>query len=145
MKSPNYALALALAEAGWNNSETARRINALARERGYHGVAVDRSRVSRWIRQGERPRSPVPELLADLLTVHLNRLYTPSLLGVGPSRSVLIHLDPSEHRTLTIGAVTANMSVEHYAQVLVRMALLRTARTQRAGSRLAQLDENDLS
>lgn len=46
MKAPNYALALALAQAGWNNSETACRINGRAVARGHPGVAVDRSRVS---------------------------------------------------------------------------------------------------
>jgi hypothetical protein len=128
MRAPNYALALALAEAGWNNSETARRINALAQERGHHGVAADRSRVSRWIRRGEKPRPPIPELLADLLTVHLNRPYTPSLLGIGPARSILIRLDPTEHHILTESATVANMSAEQYAQALLRLALLQPRR-----------------
>lgn len=134
MRAPNYALALALAEAGWNNSETARRINALAQERGHYGVAADRSRVSRWIRRGEKPRPPVPELLADLLAGHLNRPYTPGLLGIGPSHSVLIHLDPTEHRALARIAAVANMSTEQYAQVLLRLALTRPGEG-RIGSR----------
>jgi hypothetical protein len=63
MNTPNYSLALALATAGWTSSETARRINARAKQEGHHSVAVDRSRVGRWIRRGEKPRPPVPELL----------------------------------------------------------------------------------
>ncbi|MFJ9930939.1 hypothetical protein ACIRU5_33540 [Streptomyces misionensis] len=134
MRAPNYALALALAEAGWNNSETARRINTLAQERGYCGVAADRSRVSRWIRRGEKPLPHVPELLADLLTGHLHRPYTSGLLGIGPSHSVLIHLEPAEHRALTGNAAVANMSAEQYAQVLLRLALTRRGEG-RTGSR----------
>lgn len=121
--APNYPLALALAEAGWNNSETARRINRLAQERGVCGVAVDRSRVSRWIRFGEKPRSPVPGLLADLLTTALGRPYTPALLGIGPARTVLVSLEPHEHRALASNAAAANMPVERYVQTLLRSAL----------------------
>ncbi|MGV9427950.1 hypothetical protein ACWDO7_27125 [Streptomyces sp. NPDC003656] len=123
MRTPNYPLALALAEAGWANSETARRINALAAARGHPGVAVGRSRVSRWIRHGERPRPPVPELLADLLTEQLHRCYTPDTLGIGPAQSLLITLDPGEHHALATRAAAANMTVEHYARILLQLAL----------------------
>lgn len=123
MKAPNYALALALAEARWNNSETARRINSLALQRGHHAVAVDRSRVSRWIRHGEKPRPPVPDLLAELLTERLCRLYTPQLLGIGPARSVLVLLEPDEHLALEAKAAAANVPLEHYAHALIRDAL----------------------
>ncbi|MET8694148.1 hypothetical protein ABZV65_16625 [Streptomyces bauhiniae] len=127
MRSPNYALALAFAEAGWSNSDVARCVNALAVKRGHTGVAVGRSRVSRWVRHGEKPRPPVPELLADLLTAHLHRPYTPDLLGIGPTRSVLIVLKPNEHRTLAERAEAANMTVEHYAWALLQLALRSAA------------------
>ncbi|GAB2990260.1 hypothetical protein GCM10023080_065030 [Streptomyces pseudoechinosporeus] len=55
MSTPNYPLALALASAGWGNGETARRINARAQQEGHRSVAVDRSRVGRWIRHGGGP------------------------------------------------------------------------------------------
>jgi hypothetical protein len=123
MRSPNYRLALALAQAGWNSNETARRINARAVERGYLGVAVDRSRVSRWIRRGERPRFPVPGLLAELLTEQTGQPYTPNLLGIGPARSVVVTLDEREHQALTQRAAAANMPLEHYAQTLISRCL----------------------
>jgi hypothetical protein len=125
MKTPNYALALALAEAGWNNSETARRINSRALERGHRTVAVCRSRVSRWIRHGERPRSPVPDLLAELLTEHLGRPLTPQLLGIGPARGLLVLLEPHDYRALEVKAAAANMPLERYAHALIRDALSR--------------------
>jgi hypothetical protein len=128
MKAPNYALALALAQAGWNNSETARHINSRAAARGHPGVAVDRSRVSRWIRRGERPRSPVPELLAELLTEHLGQAYTPQRLGIATPLTVLVPLDVREHQALAEHAAAANVPVEHYVQALLRTAL--SSRTQ---------------
>ncbi|MGW4490855.1 hypothetical protein [Streptomyces sp. NPDC004376] len=123
MRTPNYPLALALAEAGWSNSETARRINALAVTRGHPGVAVGRSRVSRWIRHGERPRPPVPELLAELLTKQLHRCCTPTTLGIGPAQGLLITLDPRERQALAAKAMAANMTLEHYARTLLQLAL----------------------
>ena len=126
VKGPNYALALALAEAKWNNSETARRINHRARHQGHSGVAVDRSRVGRWIRHGERPRPPVPHLLAELVTEELGRLHTPQSLGIAPSYGILVALNEHEHQTLAEQAAAANMPVKRYAQALLRAALLQT-------------------
>lgn len=123
MRAPNYLLALALAQAGWNNSETARRLNQRALERGHPGLAVDRSRVSRWIRRGERPRPPVPELLAGLLTEHLGQPYTPALLGIGPTHAVLVVLNEDEHQELARRAAAANRTLEGLAGALLRHAL----------------------
>ncbi|MFC8520648.1 hypothetical protein [Streptomyces sp. NPDC057257] len=131
MKAPNYALALALAEVGWTNSETARRINSRAMERGHHAVAVDRSRVSRWIRRGEKPRAPVPALLAEILTEQLGRHLTPQLLGIGPAHGVLVLLDPSEHRALTAKAAAANLPLEQFTHGLIQEALTRRESSDR--------------
>lgn len=139
MRGPNYPLALALAQVGWNNNETARRINILALERGHRSVAVDRSRVSRWIRHGEKPRPPVPDLLAELLTEHLGQQYTPQGLGIGPARSVLVLLDPQEHRALAANAAAVNMPVEQYAHALLRRALSQSSNPQPA-----QLRQNEV-
>ncbi|RPE39075.1 hypothetical protein EDD90_2031 [Streptomyces sp. Ag109_O5-1] len=119
MRGPNYALALALAEVGWNRSETARRINQRAEEQGHPGVAVDRSRVSRWVRRGECPRPPVPALLADLLTEHLGRVCTPQSLGIARSFGLVVVLNEQEHCALAEHAAAANMPLEHYARALL--------------------------
>jgi hypothetical protein len=123
MRQPNYALALDLAQAGWSNSETARRINHRAQQAGQRSIAVDRSRVSRWIRRGEKPRPPVPDLLAALLTEQLGQPYTPHLLGITPAPSVCISLREIEHQALLAKAAAANMPVEDYARALLRSAL----------------------
>ncbi|MBB5122862.1 transcriptional regulator [Streptomyces eurocidicus] len=47
-----------------------------ARAHGHHDIRPDRSRVGKWIKKGEHPRDPVPELLAEALT-HLCRLPRP--------------------------------------------------------------------
>ncbi|WP_329266699.1 hypothetical protein [Streptomyces sp. NBC_01451] len=126
LKNPNYTLALALAQAGWNNSETARRINHRAEQTGQRGIAVDRSRVSRWIRHGEKPRHPVPELLATLLTEHLTQPYTPRLLGIAADHSLHISIGETQHHTLQAKAAAANMPAEDYARALLHTALSDT-------------------
>ncbi|MCZ4603333.1 hypothetical protein O3S80_05990 [Streptomyces sp. Lzd4kr] len=123
MREPNYPLALALAQAGWNNSETARRLNRHAAHHGHLGIAVDRSRVSRWIRRGEKPRPPIPRLLAELLTEHLGQPYTPDLLGIGPTRNVLVVLEEQDHQVLARRAAAANLPAHSLAGALLRTAL----------------------
>lgn len=145
MRQPNYGLALALAAVGWNHSETARRINAQALRRGLRGVAVDHSRVSRWIRLGEKPRSPVPELLAAVLSEETGQVYTAEDLGIGVLVSIRIWLDEAELRQLAAGAATLNMTAEDYVRGVLRRALTETP-TDRAGSPVsAQLGTDGLS
>ncbi|MEV7393968.1 hypothetical protein [Streptomyces sp. NPDC091215] len=123
MTTPNYLLAVALAAAGWSNHETSRRLNSRAADRGHPGIAIDHTRVGRWIRRGELPRPPVPELLAELLTEQLRRPYTPEGLGIAPTRNVVVPLDDREYETLTLNAAAVNMPVKNYAQALLRRAL----------------------
>ncbi|MEU9286455.1 hypothetical protein AB0D57_17465 [Streptomyces sp. NPDC048275] len=130
MNTPNYSLALALATARWTNSETARRINARAEQEGHRSVAVDRSRVGRWIRHGEKPRPPVPELLAALLTEHLGQPYHPQSLGIAPLRSVRVPLEEAGYQALKANAAAANMPVENYARALIHSALTATGRSR---------------
>ncbi|MFJ6705657.1 MULTISPECIES: hypothetical protein [unclassified Streptomyces] len=123
MTTPNYLLAVALAAARWSNHETARLLNRRATQRGYLGIAIDHTRVGRWIRRGELPRAPVPELLAELLTEHLHRPYTPRSLGIAPTRNVVVALDDHEYETLALNAAAANLPVKNYAQAVLRHAL----------------------
>ncbi|MFJ4800145.1 hypothetical protein [Streptomyces murinus] len=144
MRAPNYQLALALAQAGWNNAETARRLNRRAAERGHLGLAVDRSRVGRWIRHGERPRSPIPDLLADLLTEHLGQPYTPVNLGIGPAHAILVVLNETEHQALARHAAAANLTLARLAGALLRNALGQSGSLSGFGQRLVQSDTDPL-
>ncbi|MFE2559756.1 hypothetical protein ACFXGT_27760 [Streptomyces sp. NPDC059352] len=123
MRKPNYLLAVALSTAGWSNAETARRINALALERGHRGLAVDHSRVGRWIRFGEKPRPPVPLLLTDLLTLQLERQCTPSSLGLSKPRVLQVQLEEAEHQALLRSAKCARLPPADYAARLLKNAL----------------------
>jgi len=123
LSTPNYPLALAIAKACWSNHETARLINDRAQQDGYRGVAIDHSRVGRWIRLGEKPRSPVPEILAGLLSERLGQPYTPQLLRLASGRRVRVLLDAAEHEALVAVAAAANVPVEEYVRALLRSAL----------------------
>ncbi|MER5972331.1 hypothetical protein ABT112_21755 [Streptomyces sp. NPDC002055] len=119
----NYALALALSAAGWSNSETARRLNKHAAKLGYTGIAVDHTRVGRWLRCGEKPRPPVHQLLADLLSEHLGQPCTPQSLQLTRCPVLRVPLQPREHAALLQQSKASNLPPEEYAGQLLRSAL----------------------
>jgi hypothetical protein len=82
----NTKLEALLDDAGWSRAETARHIRARARELGYPGIAVDASRVTRWI-GGERPRPPTGDILAALLSQHFGTPITQADLGLTSTRA----------------------------------------------------------
>lgn len=123
MNTPNAALAYALSATGWSNRELARRLNALAAQRGHRGIAIDHTRVGRWIRLGEKPRMPVPALLAELFTERLGWLHTPQMLELTTVRRFQIHLPEPELAILLGRAAKAKLPVEDYLLSLVSAAL----------------------
>ncbi|MGW3569619.1 hypothetical protein ACWDSL_38135 [Streptomyces sp. NPDC000941] len=123
MSTPNYSLAVALAAARWSNHETARRINQRATQQGHRHIAIHHTRVGRWIRHGEKPHSPVPDLLAGLLTEHLGQLHTPQSLHLTRARNLRVPLEEPEHLVLMQRATAANLSAEDYVRGLIRTAL----------------------
>ncbi|MEV7755176.1 hypothetical protein ACFYMX_20115 [Streptomyces griseofuscus] len=70
-RTPNQALRILLAEAGWSGARLAREVNALGAAQGtpYH---YDRTTVAHWL-TGSRPRPPVPQLVAQALSRRLDR------------------------------------------------------------------------
>lgn len=68
---PNTALQLLLVQAGWNQSQLAAAIRAVAVE-NRHVVACDRSTVSRWL-AGTHPRPPASTDLLEALSRRLSR------------------------------------------------------------------------
>ncbi|MEE1829700.1 hypothetical protein [Streptomyces sp. SP17KL33] len=123
MNTPNAALAYALSATDWSNRELARRLNSLAVQRGHRGIAIDHTRVGRWIRRGEKPRTPLPELLADLFTERLGCRYTPQMLGLTSARRFQVHLAEAELATLLRRAAKAQLPVKDYLSRLVSTAL----------------------
>ncbi|MBD0743166.1 Tat pathway signal protein [Streptomyces sp. CBMA152] len=80
-RSGNPHLALWTAATGLSHGEIARRIAAAAKAQGHRQIAPDATRIRRWI-DGERPRPPVPVLLAEVLSETTGQLLTPGDLGL---------------------------------------------------------------
>ncbi|NYI07482.1 DNA-binding protein NsdB [Allostreptomyces psammosilenae] len=86
-REPNTQFADLFALTGWTKGELARLVNRQAAAAGHPQLATDTSRVRRWIERGERPRDPVPRVLAALFTERLGRVVTAEDLGLGRRRS----------------------------------------------------------
>ncbi|WP_046496079.1 hypothetical protein [Streptomyces odonnellii] len=84
----NSHLALWIGATGLSQGEIARRIAAEAVRQGHRQIAPDATRVRRWI-DGERPRPPVPVLLAAVLSKVVGQPLTPGDLGLSPAGAVL--------------------------------------------------------
>ncbi|MFI6339849.1 hypothetical protein [Streptomyces sp. NPDC050535] len=83
-RTPNQALRLLLAEAGWTGAHLARQVNSLGAAQGTPRH-YDRTTVAHWL-AGSRPRPPVPGLVAEALSRHLGRpvrVEDTGLLGPG--------------------------------------------------------------
>ncbi|MFI6546205.1 Tat pathway signal protein [Streptomyces prunicolor] len=87
-RSGNPHLELWIAATGLSHGEIARRITAAAKVRGHRQIAPDTTRIRRWI-DGERPRPPVPALLADVLSEAVGQPLTPGDLGLTATGPVL--------------------------------------------------------
>ncbi|MEW2575008.1 hypothetical protein AB0902_02085, partial [Streptomyces syringium] len=70
-REPHTRLADLFGLAGWTKGELAGLVNRQAAVMGHPQLAVDTSRVRRWIDMGESPRDPVPKVLAALFTERL--------------------------------------------------------------------------
>ncbi|WP_331739519.1 Tat pathway signal protein (plasmid) [Streptomyces sp. NBC_00015] len=80
-RSSNAHLALWITATGLSHGEIARRIAAEATRQGHRQIAPDATRVRRWI-DGERPRPPVPALLAAVLSDAIGQAITAGDLGL---------------------------------------------------------------
>ncbi|MFI8370945.1 Tat pathway signal protein [Streptomyces sp. NPDC085466] len=84
----NPHLALWIAASGLSHGEIARRIAVAGKARGHKQIAPDTTRIRRWI-DGEKPRSPVPALLAEVLSEAAGQPLTPGDLGLAATGPVL--------------------------------------------------------
>ncbi|MFB7473970.1 transcriptional regulator [Kitasatospora sp. NPDC056184] len=90
-REPNARLAEWLARAGLSNGELARRIKAAAQQAGHPQVAPDATAVRRWLK-GNKPRRPIPGIIADVISDAVGYRVTSYELGLGES--------PAEDRSL---------------------------------------------
>jgi tetratricopeptide (TPR) repeat protein len=79
---PNYHLRSLLDETGWSGQKFVSAINHLGAEVGLT-LTYQRASVTQWL-SGIRPRSPVPELMAEAFSRELGRHVTTSDLGLRP-------------------------------------------------------------
>jgi len=77
---PNRRLAHYEARSGFSHAELARAVTRRAKAAGEAHICPDGSRVRRWL-EGERPRDPVPQLLAEVFTERLGVPVSPADLG----------------------------------------------------------------
>lgn len=105
MNSANMHLSEWLARSGWSRSELARRVRTLATEWGEPQIRPDASSVRRWVDEGERPRPPVPALLAHLFSAQFGYRVTTYDLGLGEMPTVDRALVYSSSWTQTLEAV----------------------------------------
>lgn len=80
----NEALVSWFNRTGWSRSELARQVCARARLTGNSQVACDANNVRRWF-EGSRPRPPVPEILADVISDRVGVRVRPAELGLADS------------------------------------------------------------
>ncbi|MDI5966710.1 DNA-binding protein NsdB [Streptantibioticus silvisoli] len=80
-REANARLADLFGLTGWSKGELARLVNRQAAAMGHPQLSTDTSRVRRWVETGERPREPVPTVLAALFTERLGRVVTIEDLG----------------------------------------------------------------
>ncbi|MFD5916160.1 transcriptional regulator [Kitasatospora sp. NPDC058201] len=90
-KTPNARLAEWLARTGLSNAGFARRVKAAAQQAGHPQVAPDATAVRRWL-AGNRPRRPLPGIIADVVSATVGYRVTSHELGLGES--------PAEDRSL---------------------------------------------
>ncbi|GAA1943755.1 hypothetical protein GCM10009837_82240 [Streptomyces durmitorensis] len=76
---PNDRLRALLAEAEWTSASFARAVNRAGREIGL-ALSYDRTSVAHWL-AGSRPRRPVPQLVAEVLSRRLGRTITAVVAG----------------------------------------------------------------
>lgn len=79
-RAPNRRLAHYEARSGFSHAELARAVTRRAKEAGEAHICPDGSRVRRWL-EGERPRAPVPLLLAEVFTERLGVPVSPADIG----------------------------------------------------------------
>lgn len=91
MGEPNDALAALIREAdervGCSWAGLARRVNDLGADEGY-ALRYDYTAVHRWVKRGEFPRSPVPNLIAQTLSEKLGRSISPTDFGMTDNQSL---------------------------------------------------------
>jgi tetratricopeptide (TPR) repeat protein len=132
-KPPNRQLAALADEAALSHKGLARRVVALGVANGVPDLRYNHSSVARWF-AGEQPKEPVPELIAEVLSLELGRPITVHDIGMRPSNITAdLGLDLSGGWPERVASVTALWR----ADVLRRQFLADAALTVSASNTAA--------
>lgn len=104
MKAPNDQLARWLDRSGMSRGELARRVKSKAAEWKQPHIAPTTTRVRFWL-QGERPRAPLPDILAAVFSDRFGYRVTTYDLGLGDSGSADAGLVYSSSYATTVEVV----------------------------------------
>lgn len=109
----NAALISWFNRTGLSRSELARQVCARAHAAGHPQVACDANNVRRWF-EGTRPRPPVPEILADVISDRVGVRISPAELGLAesPTRDRALVYDPSFAATVNVVTDLGRADVE---------------------------------
>ncbi|MFI6741319.1 hypothetical protein ACIBI9_51100 [Nonomuraea sp. NPDC050451] len=129
-REPNRLLQQLIAEAGFSHKGLARCLNDWGAARGTPGLKYDHSSVLRWI-GGQRPRDPVPALLAEIFAMRLGRPVTSEDLGMP---AILTPLDLGQEFTHTWQEGVATVTALWRADVERRRFLIDSTFAIGAGS-----------
>ncbi|MCM2417904.1 transcriptional regulator [Streptomyces sp. RKAG293] len=103
-KMPNTDLAGWLDRSGISRKELARRVKTAAQACGQPHITPDATTVRRWL-DGDHPRPPVPEILADVFSACAGYRVTTYDLGFGESAAAERSLDYNSSFATTVEAV----------------------------------------
>lgn len=109
MSSPkpcNNSLHILIKEAAWNGQSLAEAINVVGRESGLP-LNYSRSSVGQWL-AGMKPRRPVPNIVAEVLSRRLGRSITPGEIGFDETESDVVEIDEDPVERLIDLAVAAD-------------------------------------
>ncbi|MGP3923588.1 transcriptional regulator [Streptomyces sp. 8N616] len=104
MKTPNSDLTQWLDRSGMSRKELARRVKAAAQTWGQPHITPDATTVRRWL-EGDQPRPPVPEILADVFSASVGYRVTTYDLGFSESPAVDRALVYNSSFAVTVEAV----------------------------------------
>lgn len=90
VNGPNDALAALILEANLSWAGLARRVNDVGAAVEGLALRYDYTAVHRWVKRGERPRPPVPMLIAEVLTRCSGRRISPGDFGMVEDATVAV-------------------------------------------------------
>ncbi len=111
MPDNNSALDEAIQRVGWTPEELASALNARLRDVGLARHQVHPKTPWKWIRRAERPHSPLPAYVAEVLSEQLGRTVTPDDLGLSSRKRAALSVPADDGLALPFSPDGARSAV----------------------------------